>query len=72
MYFRRGTFTKRNKMNLTKIVITFIAGFILTYLLFIFREKATQELALINALGGGVGLAVGYFIYEKYLNKGND
>ncbi|MCT7904201.1 Uncharacterised protein [Candidatus Ornithobacterium hominis] len=55
--------------NLNKTILSFIAGFIITYLLFIFRAEATQELALTNALGGGIGLAVGYFLYEKYMKE---
>lgn len=36
------------------------------------QDGATQEQALLNAFGGGVGMVVGLFIYYKYIKKDDD
>ena len=57
------------EMNNKFIIISTIIAFVALYLFFINKEAVTQELALMNAFGGAVGMCVGLIIYRRILKN---
>lgn len=51
------------------IIISTIVAFVGMYLFFISKQGVTQQLALINAAGGGVGWAIGLWLLRKDFKK---
>ncbi|MRJ08732.1 hypothetical protein EQP59_07240 [Ornithobacterium rhinotracheale] len=51
------------------IIISTLIAVVGLYLFFLKKEEVTQELAIMNALGGGAGMAIGLIIYRKILRN---
>lgn len=60
------------KLSVSFFVISFIIAVVVMYIVMINQEGATQKQALMNALGGGVGMVLGLFIYNKYIKKDDE
>lgn len=58
-----------NKLNWQFFIISFVAAFVVLYFIMIRQEGSTQEQALLNAFGGGVGMVCGLFIYNRFIKK---
>lgn len=54
------------------ILFSFVAAVVILYIVFSNQEGATQEQIITNSLAGGVGMALGLIIYNKFFNKGDD
>ncbi|MFU2094523.1 hypothetical protein ACQ1P2_03460 [Ornithobacterium rhinotracheale] len=53
------------------IIISTLVAMVALYLFFINKEEVSQDLAIMNALGGGAGMAIGLIIYQKILRNNN-
>lgn len=53
-------------------IFSFFIAVVVMYWVMIKQDGATHQQALTNALGGGVGMVVGLFIYNRFLNKEGD
>lgn len=53
------------------IIISALIAMVVLYFFFINKEQVTQELAIMNAAGGGMGMAIGLIIYRKILRNTN-
>lgn len=61
-----------NKLNWQFFVFSFVAAVIVLYFIMIRQEGSTQEQAIMNALGGGIGMVCGLFIYNKFIKKDDE
>lgn len=72
---RRNYFVKvfylylMNQLNWKFLLFSFVAAVVVLYIVFSNQEGATQEEIRMNALGGGIGMVVGLYIYNRFIKK---